>query len=102
MKKTYSKKIFFAAIFLTISMGANAQNENEVAKIRSKSDLNKLETLRENFSKKAVNEKAKAMSMAKQKGWESRIESKDGRLLELERVVDGKPIYYTTFNVDAA
>ena len=102
MKNKYLKKLFFSSVFLAFSFGANAQNQNEVAKIRSKSDLNKLQTLRENLSKKATSEKAKAMAMAKQKGWKTRIETENGSLLELERVVDNKPIYYTTYNVDAA
>ena len=102
MERKYLKKAFFTAGLLAFSIGANAQNEYEVSKIRSKSDLTKLQTLRQDLSKKAVSEKEEAMVMAKQKGWKSRFTTDDGRLVELERVVDGKPIYYTTFNVDAA
>ena len=39
--------------------------------------------------------------MAKTNNWPTIIE-KDGKYAEIQKVVDGKPIYYTTYNVDAA
>ena len=40
--------------------------------------------------------------MAKQKGWKTKYTNKKGDFLELHEVVDGKPIYYTTYNAAAA
>ena len=102
MNTNYLRKLVFSTAFLAFSFCASAQDQNEISKIRSKSDLNKLQTMRKNLSEKATSEKEKAMIMAKQKGWKSKMTTSDGRYQELERVVDGKPIYYTTFNVDAA
>ena len=80
----------------------SAQNKKEVQQIRSKYNLNKLQSMEQKFSKKVSKEKEAANLIAKQKGWKTEITTKDGRFLELQKVVNGKPIYYTTFNVDAA
>jgi len=91
--------------FLTVFLGLsslNAQSKKEINQIRSKYDLTKLESIKERLSEKSSLEKQKAIEKAREKGWETNITTKDGRMLELQRVVDDKPIYYTTFNVDAA
>ena len=67
-------------------------------------DYNKgyLEELSRSLQIKADNEKAEAKKLAKQNGWDIRYE-KNGKLFELMKVTkDGYPVYYTTFNVNAA
>lgn len=54
------------------------------------------------FQKRGTLEKQQALKIAKQKGWKTKFTTDDGKMLELQKVVNGKPIYYTTFNVDAA
>ncbi|WP_331363322.1 S8 family serine peptidase [Polaribacter sp.] len=80
----------------------NAQKQEELKKIKGKYNQEKLTTLKNSFKQKAVVEKKQAIKIAKQKGWKVKYTTSDGRMLELQRVVNGKPIYYTTFNVDAA
>ena len=99
------KKNYVSCILLTTLLGfgaLQAQNKKQINEIKSKYNLNQLQSLKENLLQKSTLEKQNALTIAKQKGWETNIQTKDGRLLELQKVVDGKPIYYTTFNVDAA
>ncbi len=102
MKNYYIGKFLFSAALMASCFQINAQNKKEVQQIRSKYNLNKLQSIEQKFSKKVSKEKEKANLIAKQKGWKTEITTKDGRFLELQKVVNGKPIYYTTFNVDAA
>ena len=102
MKHKYLKGIVVVGVALGLSFQTQAQDKIEVEQIRSKYDLTKLRRMKGNFQKKAKNEKAKAIQLAKQKGWKTKFTAKDGSLQELQRVVNGKPIYYTTSNAAAA
>ncbi len=91
--------------FLTVFLGLsslNAQSKKEISQIRNNYDLVKLESIKERLIEKSTVEKQKAIEKAKKNGWKTNIKTEDGRMLELQRVVNNKPIYYTTFNVDAA
>jgi PKD repeat protein len=62
----------------------------------------KLQTLAKSLKIKAEIEKREAINIAKQKGWAIEKEE-DGVFYELMKVSkEGTPIYYTTFNVNAA
>ena len=102
MKHKYLKGIVVVGVALGLSFQTQAQDKIEVEQIRSKYDLTKLRRMKGNFQKKAKSEKAKAIQLAKQKGWKTKFTAKDGSLQELQRVVNGKPIYYTTSNAAAA
>ncbi|CAL2103797.1 conserved protein of unknown function precursor containing a type A C-terminal secretion signal. Putative S8 family peptidase [Tenacibaculum sp. 190130A14a] len=102
MKNKYFKSLVLAGAVVGFSFQAQAQNKREVDQIRSKYNLTKLESMKQNFQKKASEEKQQAIQIAQQRGWKTKITTADGRMMELQRVVDGKPIYYTTYNVDAA
>ncbi|MGG8498128.1 S8 family serine peptidase, partial [Tenacibaculum sp. TC6] len=104
MKHKYFKSLVVTGAFIGFTFNAQlqAQNKSEVEQIRRGYNLTKLETLKQNLQKNALNEKQEALRLAKQNGWQTRFTTKDGRMVELQRVVNGKPIYYTTFNVDAA
>ncbi|WP_010522346.1 S8 family serine peptidase [Aquimarina agarivorans] len=99
-----SKKLLrvlsYASIFAAVHV--QAQNAQQVKKIQSEYNMLEIESLQQKFNKTAKAQKTKALQMAKSKGWKSIIKTKDGRVLELQKVVDGKPIYYTTYNTDAA
>ncbi|CAM1350124.1 GEVED domain-containing protein [Tenacibaculum insulae] len=102
MKHKYLKGLVLASVVFGLNFQAQAQDKREVEQIRSKYDLTKLQKLKGNFQKIAKTEKQQAIQIAKQKGWKTKFTTKKGSLLELQRVVNGKPIYYTTYNVDAA
>ena len=101
MKKNYFNKLLFLGVLL-FSFGFNAQTKEELKKIKGKYDQQKLSTLKKNFKEKSVLQKKQALQIAAQRGWKTKFKTQDGRFVELQKVVNGKPIYYTTFNVDAA
>ena len=101
MKKNYFNKLLFLGVLL-FSFGFNAQTKEELKKIKGKYDQQKLSTLKKNFKEKSVLQKKQALEIAAQKGWKTKFTNNKGELLELQKVVNGKPIYYTTFNVAAA
>ena len=80
----------------------NAQNKSQINKIRQQYDLVKLENIRANLQNTADVQKKEALRIAKEKGWKTKMTLEDGRLMELQKVENGKPIYYTTYNVNAA
>ncbi len=102
MKKNYLSKLLLIAVFFACSFNLHAQKKIELKKISGKYNQEKLTTLKKEFKEKASFEKIKATQIAKEKGWEVKFTNKKGELLELQKVVNGKPIYYTTFNVAAA
>ena len=102
MKHKYLKSLVLAGVVLGLNFQTQAQDKNEVAKIRSNYDLAKLQKIKGDFQKTSKREKALAVQLAKQKGWKTKFTTSKGNLVELQRVVNGKPIYYTTYNVDAA
>ena len=99
---TYFSRLVLASAFIGLSYQASAQTQEQVQKIRKSYNLVKLQNLEEKLSKKAQNERAEALKVAKQKGWKTEIQKEDGSFMSLQKVENGKPIYYTTFNVDAA
>ncbi len=99
-----SKKLLrvltYASIFTAVQV--QSQNAKQVKKIQSEYNMLEIKNIEDKFKKTAKTQKSNALKMAKSKGWKSLITTKDGRILELQRIVDGKPIYYTTYNTVAA
>ncbi|MFK7750301.1 MAG: S8 family serine peptidase [Kordia sp.] len=90
----------FGMFFAQNSYG---QTDAEKQKIVSQYDTQALETLKNKFTTNQALEQQKAIQIALQKGWDVRKTLADGTLIELQKVTaDGRPVYYTTFNVDAA
>ncbi|WP_296618360.1 GEVED domain-containing protein [Marivirga sp.] len=80
-----------------------AQTIQQKARITNQYNKQVLMDLEQTFSAKAKKEKQEAVQMAQQKGWEVKINLEDGRYAELQKVTKtGEPIYYITYNVDAA
>ena len=102
MRNKYTAKLLLSAGMLVFASNAFAQSKEQIQKIRSEYDLVKLQTIQKNLQTKENLQKKEAMRIAQQKGWKTTIKKEDGTFMELQRVVNGKPIYYTTFNVDAA
>ncbi|MGH1384473.1 S8 family serine peptidase [Kordia sp.] len=90
----------FGMFFAQNSYGQTAA---EKQKIVSQYDTQALETLENKFTTNQVREKQRAIQLALQNGWDVRKTLADGTLIELQKVTpDGRPVYYTTFNVAAA
>ncbi len=102
MKQKYFKHLLFFCLIILSSFSLNAQDKEQIKKIKGKYDLEKLTSLKNSFLQKSSSEKQQAIQIAQQKGWKVKFTNNKGELLELQRVVNGKPIYYTTFNVAAA
>ncbi|WP_430410771.1 S8 family serine peptidase [Kordia sp.] len=102
MKNKYFS-IGLLALGMFFAQTSFAQTVAEKQQIVSQYDVQKLGTLQNKFTTTQVQEKQKAIRMAQQNGWDIRKTLPDGTLIELQKVTaDGRPIYYTTFNVDAA
>ena len=102
MKTNYFSKLLIIGVFFAFSLNLHAQKQVELKKISAKYNQKTLSTLENKLKEKSSFEKEKALKIAKKKGWDVRFTNKKGELLELQKVVNGKPIYYTTFNVAAA
>ena len=102
MKKNNFKKLFLLGVLFIFSLSLQAQSKQELNKIKENYDQKKLTSLKNSFKEKSSTQKQDAIKIAKEKGWEIKFTTQDGRLLELQKIVNGKPIYYTTFNVAAA
>lgn len=99
---TKLKLLVMAVCFMTAG-SAIAQTSAQRAKITNQYNKQVLTNLERDFSAKAQKEKQQALKMAKQKGWEVQMKLKDGRYAELQKVTAaGEPIYYITYNTDAA
>ena len=99
MKKNYA--LLTILLYLTVTM-VFSQTKAEKDKIILGTNVQALKTIGEKATQRFTENKQKALKMANEKGWVIR-EDKDGRLRELIGVTpEGKPLYYTTFNVDAA
>ncbi|SNR13857.1 S8 family serine peptidase [Tenacibaculum jejuense] len=102
MKNNYLPKLLLFAGLLSFGLQSNAQNEKQINEIRSQYDLSKLQTIEKSIETRENSQRKEAVRIAKQKGWKTSFTTKDGRFLQLQRIVDDVPVYLTTFNVDAA
>jgi hypothetical protein len=102
MKKSYFSKLLIIGVFFAFTVNLQAQKQIERKKISGKYNQEKLNLLKKGFQEKSSLEKQRAIKIAKEKGWKVKFTNKKGDLLELQKVVNGQPIYYTTFNVAAA
>ena len=84
----------------TITFAQTTQERQRISDTYNRSKLNQLQ---QDFKQKADRQKAEALAMAAQKGWEVLRSNPDGSVDELMAVSPmGAPIYYTVFNEDAA
>ncbi|MDA3867064.1 MAG: S8 family serine peptidase, partial [Salinivirgaceae bacterium] len=89
------------------AINANAQSKKETdqlirEKVLTKTNVKQLRILEQQLYQQFAEEKSKALELAEEKGWPTQME-KDGRFIELMKVdKDGNPIYYTTYNANAA
>lgn len=102
MKKNNFSKFLMLSVFLAFTFHARAQKNVDLKKIKGKYNQEKLTSIEKNLKSKSTLLKKEAIKIAKEKGWKTKFTNKKGELLEIQKVVNGKPIYYTTFNVAAA
>jgi len=94
-------KNFFLLLFIFSVFTSFAQTKQQKQQIVSQYDLKKLQQLKAQFLQKEMAEKNHAIQMARIYNWPIIIKE-NGTYAELQKVVNGQPIYYTTFNVNAA
>ncbi|WP_424961542.1 S8 family serine peptidase [Ekhidna sp.] len=89
--------------FIVSTTTSFAQTFQQRQEISNTYDKSRLTQLRQEFKQKEDSRRAQAINMASMRGWEILKPNSDGSVDELVAVSrDGKPIYYTIFNADAA
>ncbi|MHB1107089.1 MAG: S8 family serine peptidase [Lutibacter sp.] len=100
------KRIIFGLLIIALFFNVqqiNAQKKEDIDKIKSTYNLEKLSNLEKESRKRNEDDKQKADSLANQKGWEKKMYYSNGSVAELQRISeDNKPIYFITFNTDAS
>ncbi|MAP53572.1 GEVED domain-containing protein [Altibacter sp.] len=101
-KFIFPKPFLVASALLTCGM-LFAQTPTEREKITSRYDVQALDQLESSLRSKATLQKQEAATIAQQRNLEQRLILPDGGIAELQYIApDGSPIYYRTFNVNAA
>jgi subtilisin-like proprotein convertase family protein len=101
MNYKFFKQLFF--ILFLISSSMVSQSKLEIEKMTKEYDFIKLDNLSKKFANDFENQKNKALLMAAQKGWKLKYIDSKGSQHELVGVTkEGTPLYYKTYNVDAA
>ncbi|ARV15776.1 S8 family serine peptidase [Polaribacter sp. SA4-12] len=101
MKYKYFKEIIFVLFFTSFSIVA--QNIKEKQRITKDYDLTKLQNLKEDYSSNFIKEKNRANLLATQRGWKLKFKDANGSSYELMKISkEGAPLYYKTYNVNAA
>ena len=95
--------IILLIILTGLSVNLSAQDIQGRRNIIDATNVKKLNQLEQKFREQALDNKKKALSLAKEKGWTVRKEFKDGRVMELQGLTkNNKPLYYITYNSNAA
>lgn len=99
MKKNTVKLMVLTGVLFLGFAKANAQNAESRKKIAASYDQELLANLAEGFKKESTESKAKALSMAKERGWQITYTDDKGAYHELMGVTEkGDPIYANTLN----
>ena len=94
---------FFLCFFFSVQLQSQNKYSKSFDSIKTSYDQNKLTSLVSEFTQRQTRLKKEAETYARINNIPMRYENEDGTLLELQYITeDGTPIYYTTFNVDAA
>ncbi len=95
--------LFAIVAILTLSTSLTAQTTNQRKAIQQQSNTDKLKQLAKTSNEKAIQSKKEAIAVATSNGWDIQVYGDDGSFSELQSIAaDGSPIYYTTYNTDAA
>jgi len=98
----FTKELFtFTFLFLFIGFGFS-QTPKQIKEITKSYNFEKLKELETSFEENYLEEQAKAIQLANQKGWPISYTDDNGTYYKLRKIFNGKPIYYQTHNVNAA
>ncbi|MBN4084759.1 S8 family serine peptidase [Flavobacteriaceae bacterium AH-315-B10] len=98
----FTKKLLtFSFFFIFIGFGFS-QTPKQAKEITEKYDIERLKKLESSFEKTFYSEHNNAIRLANQNGWPISYTDDNGTFFKLRKVINGSPIYYRTFNVDAA
>lgn len=93
----------FATLFVFFCTFSFSQTKEEVAKITKNYDVEKIQQKVSYYKRLAEREKEIAVEAALKNAWPILTKNNDGSVQELIKISpSGFPIYYSTFNVDAA
>ena len=99
MIKSNFKKLVFVAILLSGFVKLHAQEKTAAQKkVLKNYNIVKLTELEKKFRKESTEKREEAYRLAKQNGWKTSFSKPDGSHLQLKEVIDGTPVYYTTYN----
>src|SRR5690606_3168414 len=102
MKRTTTLIFSFLLAFLPF-FSIKGQTLQEVVEIVKNYNLTEINQLSVDLAKRSLSEKEGAISFAKAKGLPISFTTEDGGFAEIQRILpNGTPIYYRTFNKDAA
>ncbi len=101
MKKNSSKCLLLIGLFLsTLTM---AQTDEQIDRIKQKTNVTNLNQLATAARAKAAQEKEAAWTLAGQNGWQTQYVDAEGNFLELRKVSpEGKPLYFKTMSNKAS
>ncbi|WP_136669106.1 GEVED domain-containing protein [Flavobacterium sp. H122] len=102
MKKNTIFQGFLVFCALSTGFEIYAQTPTERAKISSGYNKEKITNLSREFLAKERKQKEEAVDFAQKNNLPLTLKLTDGGFAELQKIVNGKPIYYRTFNVAAA
>src|SRR6056297_3422412 len=94
--------ISFVLVFIVLAGAAYGQKPEDKAKVIEKTNVEQLLEQAVKYKKQAVKEKKEAVEKAKEEGWIIRKEFDNGKVMEIQRIENGSPVYYTTYNLNAA
>ncbi|MBQ0736873.1 GEVED domain-containing protein [Mesonia mobilis] len=99
----FSKKRILLCSFLLTAGVAFSQTEAQKQEITSRYNQQELDALQKRLVTKNQHQKQEINNLATQRGLQKRVVLADGGVAELQYIADdGSPIYYRTFNVNAA
>ncbi len=104
MHKLLLRNAGILMLLLLISLqSAFAQSLEQKKKIIDSYDQGRLKMLERDYNTRNIERKSRALELAQVNGWEVFVANPDGTVDELMDVTpDGRPLYYTIYNVDAA
>lgn len=98
-----AKRCLYAGLLLIAALPTSAQHEAAYAKLRAATNQQALLDIAAREQAAYTKNKAAALAKAQEMGWPIREELPDGRIIELQSLKpSGAPLYYTTYNFDAA
>lgn len=100
MKNFLLKRIFLCLIMIQIGVGVQAQTD--LTKVLEATNTHELKNLATRLKLQADKDYQEAVELAKANNWTIRKTLEDGRIIQLIRVENNRPVYYTTDNHSAA